>query len=52
MQAVLGMPDIHKKAIIACYIASRLVYHRGIDWNPNIVDVLPTLNEDPHLFKK
>lgn len=37
------VPDIHKKAIIACYIASQLVYRRGLDWSPTIVDVLPLL---------
>ena len=45
---ILSMPDIHKKAIIACYLASHLVYNRGLDWSPNIADLLPTLidNED------
>jgi glutamate dehydrogenase len=43
---ILSMPDIHKKAVIACYIASRLVYQRGIDWSPGIADILPTLSHD------
>ena len=51
LQGILSMPDLHKKAVIACHIASRLVYHRGLDWSPNIVDVLPTLSDDPHLFE-
>ena len=41
------IPDIHKKAIIACYIASRVVYSRGLDWSPTIVDVLPLIARDP-----
>lgn len=49
-ERVLAMPEIHKKAIIACYLASHLVYTRGIDWNPNIADLLPTLTDDPHLM--
>ncbi len=47
---ILAMPEIHKKAIIACYLASHLVYTRGINWNPNIADLLPTLTDDPHLM--
>lgn len=41
------IPDIHKKAIIACYIASRLVYQRGLSWTPTIVDSLPLISKDP-----
>jgi glutamate dehydrogenase len=41
------VPDIHKKAIIACHIASRVVYHRGLDWSPSLVDVLPLITQDP-----
>lgn len=37
------IPDIHKKAIIATYIASKLVYSRGIEWAPSIIDVLPVI---------
>ncbi|MFI5334134.1 MAG: hypothetical protein ACHQT8_03085, partial [Chlamydiales bacterium] len=44
------VPDIHKKAIIACYIASRLVYSRGLDWSPSIADVLPILSQDPAII--
>jgi len=40
------IPDIHKKAIISCYIASRLVYFRGLGWHPTIVDVLPLIVRD------
>lgn len=35
------IPMPHKKAIIACYMASQMVYRRGLDWKPSIVDVLP-----------
>jgi glutamate dehydrogenase len=41
------VPDIHKKAIIACHIASRLVYARGLNWAPSLVDVLPLVIQDP-----
>lgn len=45
-ERILAMPEIHKKAIIACYLASHLVYTRGIEWTPNIADLLPTLTND------
>ncbi len=41
------IPDIHKKAIIACFLAQRLVYRRGLEWAPSIVDVLPLIIQDP-----
>lgn len=47
-----GIPDIHKKAVIACYIASHLVYNRGMDWSPSIVQVLPVILQDAQLFEK
>ena len=50
LKNILSMPDLHKKAIISCYLASRLVYSRGLDWNPYIIDVLPTLKDDKYLF--
>lgn len=37
------VPDSHKKAIIACSIATNLVYQRGLEWQPTVVDVLPIL---------
>lgn len=46
------VPDVHKKAIIACYIASRLVYYRGLDWSPSLVDVLPLVTRDPLIAGK
>lgn len=42
-----AIPDVHKKAIVASWIASQVVYLRGLDWSPSIVDVLPFLIQDP-----
>ena len=41
------IPDVHKKAIIASYIAAKLVYKKGLAWSPTIVDVLPLITTDP-----
>ena len=46
------VPDIHKKAIIACFIASKMVYSRGLTWCPSIVDVLPLISRDEALHRK
>lgn len=35
------VPEHHKKAIVACYVASHTVYSRGLEWEPSIVEVLP-----------
>ncbi len=48
---ILAMPDIHKKAIISCHIASRLIYSRGLDWSPALADILPILDKDNSLFE-
>lgn len=40
------IPEVHKKAIIACYIASHLVYKLGLSWSPSITDVLPTIAQN------
>lgn len=40
------IPTPHQKAIIACYIASNLVYQRGIFWSPSIVDILPLISQN------
>lgn len=41
-----NIPDHHKKAIVACYLSAYMVYKKGLDWSPSIVDILPlTLNE-------
>jgi glutamate dehydrogenase len=45
-EGILGMPDIHKKAVISCYLASHLVYKRGLDWSPTIADVLPMISRE------
>lgn len=44
------VPDIHKKAIIACYLSSRLVYCRGVEWSPSLIDVLPLIAQDKKIL--
>lgn len=44
------VPEIHKKAIIATYIACRIVYTRGLSWSPSIVDILPLIERDPDIL--
>lgn len=41
------VPDLHKKAIIACFLSQRLVYRKGLNWSPSILDVLPLILKDP-----
>ena len=48
-RVIQKIPDIHKKAMIACYIASRLVYTRGLSWAPSIVEILPLIALDPKI---
>lgn len=43
---ILNLPDVHKKAVIACYIASHVVYKKGLEWNPTIADILPMIAQD------
>lgn len=43
------IPEMHKKAIIAAWISSKVVYLRGLDWAPSIVDVLPIICQDPRI---
>lgn len=38
-----NIPDHHKKAIIACHIGAQLVYRKGLNWFPSIIDILPVL---------
>lgn len=45
------LPANHKKAIIATYIASRLVYRRGLTWIPRLVDILPLILQDQKLLE-
>jgi glutamate dehydrogenase len=44
------IPENHKKAIIASHISSRLVYLRGIEWSPTLIDVLPLILHDEKLI--
>lgn len=37
------IPEVQQKAMIACYIASKVVYTKGLDWNPSITDILPLI---------
>ncbi len=41
------LPILHKKAMIACHLASQIVYKKGLQWSPSIVDVLPLIASDP-----
>lgn len=43
------VPDVHKKAIIASFLAQRLVYRKGLEWSPFILDVLPLILKDPDI---
>jgi glutamate dehydrogenase len=43
---IKNVPDIHKKAIIACNLAAKVVYKHGIKWSPTIIDILPLIWED------
>ena len=52
MRILEEIPDIHKKAIIATHIAGRLVYSRGLEWSPTIVDILPLLANDSDIFEE
>ncbi|MBM3191416.1 MAG: hypothetical protein FJZ63_02015 [Chlamydiae bacterium] len=49
-QILKNIPDPHQKAIIACYIAAKLVYKRGLAWSPSIVDILPLVAEDINIL--
>lgn len=48
-RVIESIPAIHKKAIIACFLASRLIYRKGLKWSPSIVDVLPLIASDPNI---
>lgn len=37
------IPDHHIKAIIACHLAAQLVYKKGLNWTPSVVEILPLL---------
>ena len=38
---IKNIPDMHKKAIISSFIASKLVYEKGLSWAPSVIDILP-----------
>ncbi|KAH3760382.1 glutamate dehydrogenase [Pelomyxa schiedti] len=42
-QCLARVPDMHKKAIISTALACKLVYGKGIDWEPSVVDILPLI---------
>ena len=42
-QCLRRVPDMHKKAVISTALATRLVYGKGIQWQPTVVDILPIL---------
>lgn len=44
-QLLSQVPVHHKKAIIACHVASQLVYRNGIEWAPSVADILPLVLE-------
>jgi glutamate dehydrogenase len=44
-----SLSDVHKKAIIACHLASNVVYLKGLKWNPGIAELLPLLLEDKNM---
>lgn len=45
-QILNKIPPMHQKAMIACYIAANLVYKKGLEWAPSIVDILPLLSHE------
>jgi len=47
-QAMKGVPDMHKKSIIATTIACDLVYGKGLSWWPSVSDVLPVILKEIH----
>ncbi|MFS8564149.1 MAG: NAD-glutamate dehydrogenase [Rhabdochlamydiaceae bacterium] len=45
-----NVPDVHKKAIIASFLAQRLVYRQGLAWAPSVVEILPLIVSDPTII--
>ncbi len=43
-----NIPPIQQKAMIACYIASKVIYTKGLSWSPSIVEILPLLIQGFH----
>lgn len=48
---ILEIPEHHKKAIIACHIAAYMVYTKGLQWSPSLVDILPLILAGTSLTK-
>ncbi|MGR3973590.1 MAG: NAD-glutamate dehydrogenase [Candidatus Rhabdochlamydia sp.] len=44
------IPDLHKKAIIASFIAQRLIYRKGVTWSPSLLDALPLILQDKNIL--
>jgi len=42
-QLLEQIPEHHKKAIISCHLAAYMVYAKGLNWSPSIVDILPLI---------
>lgn len=42
-QLLQEIPEHHKKAIIACHLSAQIIYNRGLDWSPSLVDILPII---------
>jgi glutamate dehydrogenase len=42
-QCLKRVPDMHKKCVIATRVACFLVYNKGLDWAPSVVDLLGVL---------
>jgi glutamate dehydrogenase len=42
-QCLKRVPDMHKKCVIATRLACSLVYGKGLEWQPSVVDLLPLL---------
>lgn len=47
LEAILHqIPGMHQKAMISCFIASKLVYTKGLSWAPSIIDILPLIAQE------
>ncbi len=44
------VPEMHQKAIIADFLSQRLVYRKGLEWAPSILDVLPLILKDQQII--
>lgn len=45
-ERILALPPVHKKAMVAAFLAARLVYRRGIEWTPSIGEILPAIAQE------